>query len=88
MLTPIIRADCDSLNGLARRHFQSWRHSDLTPKRTTGYFANGVTRNAINGRLEFITLAARVHSEATVQPAVIRGRVKLDDPHGYDSSAK
>jgi hypothetical protein len=71
-----------SLYGFARRHFQCPRHSDLMPKRTTEYLANGHARNATNGRLEFITLAARVHSETSIQPTVVRWRMKLDDPHG------
>jgi len=70
-----------SLYGFARRHFQCRRHSDLTPKRTTGSFASGDARDATNGRLEFITLASCVHSETSLQPAVVCWRVKLDDPH-------
>jgi hypothetical protein len=77
-----------SLHRFARRHFQCRRHSDLTPKRTTDYFANGDTRNAIYGRLEFITLAACIHSETSVQPTVVRWRVKLDDLHGLSRAHK
>lgn len=75
-----------SLYGFARRHFQCPRHSDLTPKRTTDFLANGHARNATNSRLEFITLAARVHSETSIQPTVVRWRMKLDDPHGRSRS--
>jgi hypothetical protein len=76
-----------NLYGFARRHFQCRRYNDLTKKRTTGYFANGDTRNATKGRLEFVTLAACVHSETSVQPTAVRWRVKLDDPHGPNRGA-
>jgi hypothetical protein len=82
---PVSLSPCRPLRSLyrfARRHFQCRRHSDLTPKRTAIYFAKGDTRNATDGRLEFITLAACVHSETSVQPTVVRWWVKLDDPHG------
>ena len=77
----LLKCPLRSSHRFARRRFQCRRHSDLTPKCPSGFFTNGDTRNAIYGRLKSITLAARAHSETTVQPAVVRWRMKLDDLH-------